>query len=84
MVKKRKINRPMRGGDFKSFIGKVGKIAGKINSGLRSTKIISKLGNALGSIGVPYAGAVGSVAGKIGYGKKRIGRPRKVGRPKKR
>lgn len=50
-----------------------------INDFLKKSKIVSTLGSALGSVGVPYASSIGSAAGKLGYGRRR-----KVGRPKKR
>ena len=54
----------MRGGSFKSFLKKASKF-------LRKTRLISRLGSALGSVGVPYVGAVGKAAGALGYGRKR-------------
>lgn len=47
---------------------KVKKTLMKINRGLRKTKLISKSAKALSSLGVPYAGTVGNVAGQLGYG----------------
>ena len=38
---------------------------------IKSNKIISTVGNALGKIGVPYAGAIGTAAGTLGYGRRR-------------
>ena len=38
---------------------------------IKDKKIISTVGNALGAVGVPYAGTVGRVAGAVGLGKKR-------------
>lgn len=52
------------GAGFKDFIGKA-------NNFLRKSKIISRVGNVLGAVGVPYAGTVGSVAGAAGYGRKK-------------
>jgi|GEM_PF-3527301 len=54
----------------------------KAHNWIRSNKVISRVGNALGAVGVPYAGLVGKAAGVVGYGKY-LGRPRKVGRPRK-
>ena len=34
-------------------------------------KLISRAGNALGSVGVPYAGTIGKAAGVFGYGRRR-------------
>ncbi len=44
---------------------------------IKSNKIISTVGNALGKAGVPYAGAIGTAAGTLGYGRRRrVVRPR--------
>jgi len=44
---------------------------------IKSNKVISTVGNALGAVGVPYAGAIGRTASSLGYGRKRrVGRPR--------
>jgi hypothetical protein len=43
---------------------------------IKRNKIISTVGSALGKVGVPYAGAIGTVAGSLGYGRRRRGRPR--------
>jgi hypothetical protein len=57
----------MRGkGAFLNFFKKVGKW-------FKDNKVISKVGNALGSVGVPYASKIGSVAGTLGYGRRRRG-----------
>ena len=42
----------------------------KVNTWFKDNKIISKVGNALGGV-VPYASQIGSVAGSLGYGRKR-------------
>ena len=52
---------------FMDFIGKVG-------SFLKSSKLVSTVANGLSSAGVPYAGAIGSAAGALGYGRKRRGK----------
>ena len=53
-----------------------GSILGSINDFLKKHRIISTVGKALGSAGVPYAGMIGK-AGVLGYGRKRRrGRPR--------
>ena len=44
---------------------------------IKNNKIISTVGNALGSVGVPYAGAIGKTAATLGYGRRR----RRVRRP---
>lgn len=49
---------------------------------IKSNKVISRVGSALGSVGVPYAGTIGKVAGLVGYGRF-TGRPRLIGRPRK-
>ena len=38
---------------------------------LKKTKLLSRAGKVLGSIGVPYAGAIGSAAGMFGHGRRR-------------
>ena len=38
---------------------------------IKKNKLVSTVANALGSVGVPYAGTIGSVAQKLGYGKRR-------------
>ena len=58
--------RRMRGAGFMDFVKKA-------NSFLRDNKVISTIGNALGSIGVPMASNIAGVAGKLGYGRKRRG-----------
>ena len=45
---------------------------------IRSNKIISTVGNALGKIGVPYAGAIGTAAGTLGYRRRRRRTRRRV------
>ncbi len=45
----------------------------KLNRGLKKTKVISRAGKALGNMGVPYASKIGSVAGQLGYGRKKRG-----------
>lgn len=44
------------------------KFGSKANRFLKKTKLISRTGKVAGLFGVPYAGAVGSVAGTLGYG----------------
>ena len=53
-----------RGGSLKSWLKKA-------NTWLRGNKVISRVGNTLGSLGVPYASNVGNIAGKLGYGRGR-------------
>ena len=57
----------MKGRGFFDFIKQVG-------SFLKDTKLVSTIGNALGAVGVPFAGQIGSVAGQLGFGKRRISR----------
>ena len=56
-----------QGGNIIKDLGKAIKKADKF---LKKTKVISKVSGALGSVGVPYAGAVSNVSGKLGYGKR--------------
>lgn len=51
----------------------------KAHNWIKSKKIISTVGNALGAVGVPYAGAIGKVAGTLGYGRRRRVRRRRLG-----
>jgi hypothetical protein len=53
----------MHGGGFMDFLGKA-------NNFLRNSKLVSSVGNALGSAGVPFASQIGSLAGKLGYGRR--------------
>lgn len=64
MVHHRRKRHHMRGRGFMDFVKKVGRF-------LHKTKIISRVGNILGKAGVPYAGAIGSAAGKLGFGRRR-------------
>ena len=43
----------------------------KAHDWIKKHKLVSRIGSVLGSAGVPYAGSVGSVAGKLGYGRRR-------------
>ena len=54
-------HRRQKGKGFLSFMKKVGGF-------LKKTKLLSRVGSALGAIGVPYAGTIGSAAGMLGYG----------------
>ena len=64
--------RKMRGKGFMEFFKKV-------NTWFKDNKVISKVGNALGAAGVPYASKIGEVAGAIGLGRKRGGSLRLAG-----
>ena len=55
--------RRMRGRGFMDF--------GKANNFLKTSKLVSTVGNALGAAGVPYASKIGSFAGAAGYGRRR-------------
>jgi hypothetical protein len=52
----------MRGRGFMDF-------AKKAHSFIKDNKIISGVGSVLGSLGVPYADQIGSVASSLGYGR---------------
>jgi len=70
--------RRMRGGSLRSFLSGANKF-------LRKTKLLSTVGSALGSAGVPYIGMAAKGARMAGYGKKkRMVRRRRRGRPCKR
>ena len=60
----RRHRRRMRGRGLADFLGKA-------NNFLRSSKLVSTIGNALGAAGVPFASQIGSVAGSLGYGRRR-------------
>ena len=64
-----------------SFFGSIGNALSKAHDWVKSNKIISTVGRALGAVGVPYAGAIGSTAATLGYGRrrKRVVRRRRVG-----
>lgn len=58
----------------------IGSFLRKVNNFLKRTKLISRLGSVGSAVGVPYVGAVGKVAGSVGYGRRcrkycRRGRP---------
>ena len=44
---------------------------GRAKDFLQKIKLVSTVGNAVSSAGVPYAGAVANVASRFGYGRKR-------------
>ena len=58
-------HRRQKGKGFMSFMKKVGGF-------LKKTKLLSRVGSALGAIGVPYARTIGSAAGMLGYGRHRV------------
>lgn len=55
----------LNGGDFLSSLRDFGS---KINNFLKQSKIVSTVGKALGTVGVPFASTVGNVASSLGYG----------------
>ena len=63
-IRHRVDRRRQRGRGFMDFLGRA-------NNFLKSSKLVSTVGNALSSAGVPYAGAVANVASRFGYGRKR-------------
>jgi hypothetical protein len=63
----------MRGRGIGSFFKKVGNF-------LKRTKLISRGAAALGSLGVPHMGTVGTIAGMGGLGRRRTVRRRMTGR----
>ena len=66
MPPRRKVGerRKLRGRGFMNFLSKA-------NSFLKNSKLVSGVGSALGAMGVPYASQIGSVAGSLGYGRRR-------------
>ena len=58
--------RRMRGGAVMDWIRKA-------HSFIKKNKLVSRVAGALASGGVPYAKTVGSLASKIGYGKRKSG-----------
>lgn len=62
-----------RGGSWAGFK----RFMGSANKFLRKTKLISRVGKLASMEGVPYAGTIGSVAGKLGYGRRRTVRRRR-------
>ena len=59
-----RVSRRKRGGGFMDALKSA-------HNWIKSNKIISTVSNALGKIGVPYAGAIGTAAGTLGYGRRR-------------
>ena len=49
----------------------IGNFLRKANDWLKKTRVVSTVANALGGVGVPYAGAIGKVSGALGYGRRR-------------
>ena len=71
---RRRVGRPRRrhGGSFLSALKGA-------HDFIKSHKIISTVGNALGAVGVPYASSIGKAASALGYGRKRVVRRRRGG-----
>ncbi len=79
--RKRRVGRPRLRKRGKGFFSSIGNALSKAHDFIKSNKLVSTVGNALGSVGVPYAGAIGKAAGVLGYGKRRLrARPRVVRR----
>jgi len=82
---------PMSGTGFMDVIRKVGSTVSKTNNFLKNSKIISKSARAVAHVtGNKAVSSFADQADALGYGrmpiivvKKKQGRPRKVGRPKK-
>ena len=56
------------GGSFRSFATKVSKFFKPLVDFLKKSKMVSTIGNALGSMGVPFASQIGSTAQRLGFG----------------
>lgn len=69
--KRQRKRRHIGGSKFTDFISKA-------NNFLKQHKVISTLGNTLGSMGVPYASKIGSIASSVGYGYKPVRRRRRM------
>lgn len=67
--------RRMRGGRITA--SQVVGVLKKAHDYIKKNKVISRAANALGEVGVPYASKIGSTASKLGYGRRRVGRPRR-------
>ena len=68
-MRRRRVRRP-RGRGFMDAIRSA-------HDWIKKNRIISTVGSALGKVGVPYAGAIGTAASALGYGRRRrVGRPR--------
>jgi hypothetical protein len=76
MTMRRGVRRRRHGG---SFLSAIGSALSKAHNFIKSNKIISRTGNILGSLGVPYAGAIGKASSVLGYGRRRRVRRRRGG-----
>jgi len=72
--RRRRVGRPRRRGG--NLLSDIGNALSSAHNFIRKNKLISTVGNALGSVGVPYAGAIGKAAGILGYGRRRRRRVR--------
>ena len=70
MGRRRRVGRPRRRHGA-GFFSSLGNALSKAHDFVKSNHLVSTIGNALGSVGVPYASQVGSLAGKLGYGLRR-------------
>ncbi len=70
-ARKRRVGRPRVRRHGGSFFGSIGNALSKAHDFIKNNKIISTVGNALGAVGVPYAGAIGKAASTLGYGRRR-------------
>ena len=59
-IRRRRVRRA-RGGGFMDALRSA-------HDWIKKNKIISTVGSALGRVGVPYAGAIGTAASTLGYG----------------
>ncbi|HRP37332.1 MAG TPA: hypothetical protein PLS50_06000 [Candidatus Dojkabacteria bacterium] len=78
-IRRRRVYRRRRGAGLLDMLKSA-------HSFIKNNRVISTVGKALGSVGVPYASAIGNAASSLGYGRRRyvrrrVGRPRIVGRP---
>ena len=62
-IRRRRVRRA-RGGGFMDALRSA-------HDWIKKNKIISTVGSALGRVGVPYAGAIGTAASTLGYGRRR-------------
>ena len=61
---RRPIRRRARGGGFMDALRSA-------HDWIKKNKIINTIGSTLGRVGVPYAGAIGTAASTLGYGRRR-------------
>jgi hypothetical protein len=67
MPRKRKVGRPRKRQHGKG----IKEVAKKIHDYVKKHRIISRVAGIAGSLGVPHAGTIGSIAHTAGYGRKR-------------